>query len=141
MDNTLEDIFTDKEYTCQKYKTFEVDICKTTQYTDSNGVTWWSDQYRGEPNVLKLYKGLLGKVDWLENTWVTKVNEVDGKIVLTVDSLEDLSGFYFNPKIVGELTEKRHISSIDYSSICLQEGLYEDYAVEGLLPCRLLEEK
>lgn len=116
-------------------KVFIVDICKTSQYTDNNGVTWWSDKYRGTPDILKLYKGLEG--EQVLGTTITNVFEEGNVIKAYVSSENDISGYYINPRVIGELTEDKHIESIDYSSISLAGiPLVEEYAVEGLLPCR-----
>ena len=116
-------------------KTFVVDICKTSQYTDNNGVTWWSDKYRGSPDILKLYKSLEGKQ--AIGITVTNVFEEGNVIKAYVSSENDISGYYINPCVIGELTEDKHIESIAYSSISLAGiPLVEEYAVEGLLPCR-----
>ena len=115
-------------------RTFLVDICKTSQYTDSNGVTWWSDKYRGTPDILKLYKGLEGEQGI--GVSVVSVFEEGGVIKAYVSSEKDISGCYINPCIKAELTKDRHIESIDYSSISLYGvPLAENYAVEGLSPC------
>lgn len=137
----VNDIFSDKGYSCEEYSRYLVDICKTKEYTDSNGVTWWSDKYQGGRSALEIFSNLKGKVEWLENTWVVDVTQLDNKITLTVDCIGDLSGYYFNPRMVCELSEDKHVKSINYDSITLEQGLYEDYSVEGLLPCRLVEEK
>ena len=63
--------------------------------------------------------------------------EEDSVIKAYVSSENDISGYYINPCIMGELTEDKHIESINYSSISLAGiPLVEEYAVEGLLPCR-----
>ena len=76
-------------------KTFVVDICKTSQYTDNNGVMWWSDKYLGTPDILKLYKSLEGKKAL--GITVTNVIEEGSVIKAYIASENDISGYYINP--------------------------------------------
>lgn len=119
-------------------KTYVVDIDKTTEYTDTNGVTWWSNQYKGDCNVLDVYKNLVGKgVAGINGSFVSGVFEEDGKVCLKVITSEDVSGYFINPCLKVELSEDKHIEWIYSESTTLENSLlHKDYAVEGLLPFR-----
>lgn len=122
---------------------FVVDLCKTQEYTDNNGVTWWSSKYRGIPNVLKLYQGLIGQCK--EGVTVTNIFEWDGVIKAHVEcDSPDAEGKFLCPKIYATLTEDKHIESVDYDSIELDDlPLSDKYATEdlvGLKPLRFVGE-
>jgi hypothetical protein len=121
-------------------KTFIVDICKTIKYTDSNGVTWWSNKYRGSPNVLALYKNLVGQER--NNIKVVEVIQENIWIKAIIETEMDVTGLYLSTQISGELTEDKHIESMDYKSARLMKiPISNNYSVEDAEPFKLYEVK
>lgn len=117
---------------------FVVDLCNIQEYTDNNGVTWWSSKYRGVPNPLKLYQGLIGQSK--EGIAIINVFEWDGIIKAHVEcDSSDAEGKFLCPKLNVTLTEDKHIESVDYDSIELDDlPLSDSYAVDGLVGLKRL---
>jgi hypothetical protein len=116
--------------------TFIVDICKTVEYTDSNGITWWSNKYRGSPNVPALYKNLIGQ----EQNGINVVDVIqDGVWIKAIIETEmDVAGLYLSTQISGGLTEDKHIESMDYKSAKLMKiPISGNYSVEDAEPFKL----
>lgn len=120
--------------------TFIVDICKIVEYTDSNGVTWWSNKYRRSPNVLALYKNLVGQEQ--NNIKVVNVIQEGTWIKAIVETDMDVTGLYLSTQISGGLTEDKHIGFMDYKSAKLMEiPISDNYSVEDAEPFKLYEVK
>lgn len=116
-----------------------VDVCKQEEYTDLNGITWWSNKYRGTPDVFKLYQKLEGKEK--HNIKVVKTIKDGIWIKLVVDCQEDISGLYLSTGLKGTLTEDRHIESIEYESIHIVElPLSDNYTVPDAKPFKIYNE-
>lgn len=120
--------------------TFIVDICKTVEYTDSNGVTWWSNKYRGSPNVLALYKNLIGQEQ--NGIKVVDVVQEDVWIKAVIETEMEVTGMYLSTQISGELTEDKHIESVDYESTKLMKiPISDNYSLKDAEPFKLYEVK
>lgn len=118
---------------------YVVDLCKTSEHTDTNGITWWSDKFLGTPNVLKLYKPLEG-VEVCEGITIVTVFEKDGIIKAYVEADTDMiTGKFLSPQITG-CVKNGTVVSVDYNKTTLCEvPLSENYATDGLKGFRLVE--
>lgn len=120
---------------------FTVVLDKTSQYTDVNGVTWWSDRYEGV-SPLDVYSHLVGQ-EFHGCIEIVNVWEEDSLIKAIVEADGDLSGAWLCPKIIGTLDEDKYLISISSEKTTLSEEcpITFEPSVEGLQPLTLLEGK
>jgi len=118
-----------------KYKTT---LCKTTPYTDLNGVSWWDESLYSKQDIVDFWK----KLEGYENS-ILKINKVyqEGDYIMAevTSSYEGVENKYLNTSISCTLSKGKKVTAVE--SIELTKGfLVDEYSIIEAKPLTKVEE-
>ena len=118
-----------------RYKTT---LCKTTPYTDLNGVSWWDESLYSKQDIVDFWK----KLEGYKNS-VLKIDKVyqEGEYIVAevTSSYEGVEDKYLNVAITGTLSKDKKVTAV--KSIELAKGfLVDEYSVVEAKPLTRVEE-